>query len=315
MQKSILWKFIGLLAGIAASISLPLAHAEYNPKILRIGFQKSASVLTLIKAQGTLEKRFTPNGVEVKWIEFPAGPQMLEGLNVGAIDIGYVGEAPPVFAQAAGANFVYVGYEGSSPKAEAVLVQKDSPIKRVTDIKGKKIALNKGSNVHYFLVKLLEKNGLKYSDIQPVFLAPADARAAFERGSVDAWVIWDPYTAASEKQIGARVLADATGVVKNYAYFLAERTFATKSADTLAELFEEVRKQGEWINANYAEAAALVAPLQGLDVDVVEKTLRHFSNVYKPITDSVLSEQQLLGDTFFELKLIPKAIRVTDLRL
>jgi sulfonate transport system substrate-binding protein len=311
MRRLFLRAFLGTLLGFAFLASV---RAEYNPKLLRIGFQKSASVLTLIKAQGTLEKRFSPKGIEVKWIEFPAGPQMLEGLNVGAIDIGYVGEAPPIFAQAAGANFVYAGFEGSSPKAEALLVQKDSPIKTVADLKSKKIALNKGSNVHYFLVKLLEKNGLRYSDIQPVFLAPADARAAFERGSVDAWVIWDPYTAASEKQIGARILADATGVVKNYAYFLAERTFATKSAETLAELFEEVKKQGEWINANYAEAAALVAPLQGLDEDIVEKTLRHFSNVYGPITDSVLAEQQLLGDTFFELKLIPKAIQVKDLK-
>jgi sulfonate transport system substrate-binding protein len=208
-----------------------------------------------------------------------------------------------------------VGYEGSSPAAEALLVHKDSPIKKAADLKGKKIALNKGSNVHYFLVKLLEKNGLKYSDIEPVFLAPADARAAFERGSVDAWVIWDPYTAATEKQIGAHILADATGVVKNYAYFLAERTFATKSPDVLKQLFGVLQEQGDWINKNYAQASQLIAPLQGLDADVVEKTLRHFSNVIKPIDPSVLDEQQKLGDTFFELKLIPKAIKVKDAAL
>lgn len=307
--------FLGLLAGLILSASLHPAHAEYKPGRLRIGFQKSASVLTLIKARGTLEKRLSSRGVEVKWIEFPAGPQMLEGLNVGAVDIGYVGEAPPIFAQAAGANFVYVAYEGSSPEAESLLIQKDSPIKSVGELKGKKIALNKGSNVHYFLVKLLEKHGLKYSDIQPAFLAPADARAAFERGIVDAWVIWDPYAAASEKQIGARILANATDVVKNYAYFLAERDFATKSPELLKELLEELQTQGAWINAHYGEAAKLVAPLQGLDADVVERSLRHFSNVFKPITDSVLSEQQLLGDAFLELKLIPKAIKVKEASL
>ena len=312
MSYSFLKTLLGTALGLVVLLSSPFAHAEYNPKLLRIGFQKSASALTLIKARGTLEKRFSPGGIDVKWIEFPAGPQMLEGLNVGAIDIGYVGEAPPIFAQAAGADFVYVGYEGASPRAESLLVQKDSPIKKVADIKDKKIALNKGSNVHYFLVKLLEKHGLKYSDIQPVFLAPADARAAFDRGSVDAWVIWDPYAAAAEKQIGARVLADATGVVKNYGYFLADRTFATKSAPLLRQLFEELQRQGEWINQNHSEAAKQVAPLQGVEADIVEKTLRHFSNVFKPITDSVLSEQQQLGDVFFDLKLIPKAIRVKD---
>jgi sulfonate transport system substrate-binding protein len=217
-----------------------------------------------------VEKRLAAQGLEVKWVEFPAGPQLLEGLNVGAIDFGYVGEAPPIFAQAAGANFVYVGYEEPAPTAEAVLVPKGSAIRSVADLKGRKVALNKGSNVHYLLVKLLEKNGLKYADVQPVFLPPADARAAFERGSVDAWVIWDPYTAAAEKQIEARILADGKGVVNNYAFFLAEREFASKRPEVISLLFEELQKQGQWINRNYPAAAAQLAPLQGLDPAVVE---------------------------------------------
>lgn len=280
--------------------------------MLRIGFQKSASLLTLLKAQGAVEKRLAAQELEVKWVEFPPGPQLLEGLNVGAIDFGYVGEAPPNFAQAAGANFVYVGHEEPAPSAEAIIVPKDSPIKSVADLKGKKVALNKGSNVHYLLVKLLEKHGLKYADIQPVFLPPADARAAFERGSVDAWVIWDPYTAAAEKQVGARVLADGKGVVNNYALFLAEREFASKRPNVIKLLFEELQKQGQWINSNHKEAATQLAPLQGLDPAVVEQTIRHYSNDVRPINDDVLSEQQKLGDTFFELKLIPKAAKVKD---
>ena len=145
------------------------AHAD-PAKELRIGYQKSASLFVLQKAQGTLEKRLAPQGVAVKWVEFPAGPQLLEGLNVGAIDVGFVGEAPPIFAQAAGARFVYVGNDPASPTTEAIVVPKDSPLKTVADLKGKRIALNKGSNVHYLLVKLLEKNGLKYADVTPVFL-------------------------------------------------------------------------------------------------------------------------------------------------
>ncbi len=312
MKRHFFKKALGIALGLTV-ISLPsLVHAEYNPKTLRIGFQKSASQLTLLKAQGAVEKRLTEQGLEVKWVEFPAGPQLLEGLNVGAIDFGYVGEAPPIFAQAAGANFVYVGYEAPSPEAESILVPKDSTIKTVADLKGKKVALNKGSNVHYLLVKLLEKHGLKYADIQTVFIPPADARAAFERGSVDAWVIWDPFSAAAEKQIGARVLADGKGVVNNYAFFLAEREFATKRPDVIKLVFEELQRQGQWINKNYKEAAALIAPLQGLDPAIVEQTLRHYSNDVRPITDAVLAEQQKLGDTFFDLKLIPKAIKVRE---
>ncbi|MFZ4538438.1 sulfonate ABC transporter substrate-binding protein [Propionivibrio sp.] len=315
MKRNFLKTLIGVVLGIGLAASSGLVRAEYNAKLLRIGFQKSASLLTLVKAQGSLEKLFAPQGIEVKWVEFPAGPQLLEGLNVSAIDFGYVGEAPPIFAQAAGANFVYVGHEEPAPSAEALIVPKGSTIKTVADLKGKKIALNKGSNVHFLLVRLLEKHGLKYSDIQPIFLAPADARAAFERGSVDAWVIWDPYTAAAEKQIDARILADGKGVVNNYAFFLAERQFAEKRTDVVKQLFEELQKQGQWINKNYKEAATQLSPLQGLDQAIVEQSIRRYSNDVKPINSKVLAEQQKIADTFFELKLIPKEIKVKDASL
>ena len=143
-----------LVAATVLALTLATAAAHADPaKELRIGFQKSASLLVLQKTQGTLEKRLAPQGVTVKWVEFPAGPQLLEGLNVGAVDIGYVGEAPPIFAQAAGARFVYVGNDPAAPATEALVVQKDSPLKSVADLKGKRVALNKGSNVHYLLVK------------------------------------------------------------------------------------------------------------------------------------------------------------------
>jgi len=315
MKRQFLKKVLGIALGLSVISLSSAVHAEYNPKLLRIGFQKSASLLTLLKAEGTLEKRLAPLGIDVKWVEFPAGPQLLEGLNVGAIDFGYVGEAPPIFAQAAGANFVYVGHEEPAPRAEALIVQKDSPIRSVADLKGKKVGLNKGSNVHYLLVKLLEKHGLKYTDIQPVFIPPADARAAFERGSIDAWVIWDPFTAAAQQQIGARVLADGTGVVNNYAFFLAERDFASKRPEVIREVFAVLQQTGQQINQNYPAAAARIAPLQGVDPAIVEQTIRNYSNVVKPISDPVIDAQQKLGDTFYELKLIPKSIKGKDATL
>lgn len=303
-----------LLAGTTL-FAATSAFAEYNPKQLRIGFQKSGSVLSLIKTQGIFEKLLAPKGIEVKWVEFPAGPQLLEGLNVGAIDLGSVGEAPPIFAQAAGANFVYVGIELPAPAAEAVVVPKDSPLQKVADLKGKKVALNKGSNVHYLLVKLLEKAGLKYSDITPVFLPPADARAAFERGSVDAWVIWDPFLSAAEKQVSARILADGHGVVSNYNFFLAEREFAAKRADVLKQIFDELQKQGLAIKNDPKAAAAQLTTLQGLDADVIERGLRRAGLQVQPISGQVLDEQQKVADTFFDLKLIPKAIKVREATL
>lgn len=290
-----------------------LGEAQTAPApTLRIGFQKSASLLTLQKSLGTLEQRLAPQGVAVKWVEFPAGPQLLEGLNVGSIDVGYVGEAPPIFAQAAGASFVYIGFDPASPEAEALVVPKDSTLKTVADLKGKKVALNKGSNVHFLLVKLLDKHGLSYADIQPVFLPPADARAAFEKGAVDAWVIWDPFLSAAEKQLGARQLADGRGVVNNHAYYLAERGYAQKHPQVIRALFDDSVERGRWLKANVKQAAALIAPLQGLDVEVVESNLRRYQFAVAPLTPAVVAEQQKIADAFHALKLIPKPVRVAD---
>ena len=300
---------------LSASLGVSVSALADTTKTLRIGFQKSASLLTLLKSQGTLEKQLAQKSIEVKWVEFPAGPQLLEGLNVGSIDFGYVGEAPPIFAQAAGANFVYVGYEAPAPSAEAIIVPANSAIQTVADLKGKKVVLNKGSNVHYLLVKLLEKNGLKYNDIQVVFLPPADARAAFERGSVDAWVIWDPFLAAAEKQTNARLLADGKSVVNNHSFFLSDRSFAEKNPTLLKFLFDELATQGKDIRKQYAETAQALAPLQGLDPAVIELSLKRYTHDVRPITEQVLVEQQKIADKFHELKLIPKTIQVREAAL
>lgn len=303
--------FRSLLRWTAPLLLAASLHAQAQTT-LRIGFQKSASLLTLQKSNGSLEKKLAPLGVSVKWVEFPAGPQLLEGLNVGAVDVGFVGEAPPIFAQAAGARFVYIGFDPAAPEAEAIVVPKDSSIKSVADLKGRKVALNKGSNVHYLLVKALEKQGLKPTDLQVVYLPPADARAAFERGAVDAWVIWDPFLAAVEQQSGARVLADGRGLVNNYAYYLAERGFAEKQPQVIQALFEDTQAQAQWLKGNIKAAAAVIAPLQGLAPDVVEKSLTRYQFGVQPLTPAVAAEQQKIADTFHALGLIPKSIRVAD---
>jgi sulfonate transport system substrate-binding protein len=306
--------FIVLALALIVLLSLwpvPQAHAQSRGE-LRIGYQKSASLFVLQKSQGTLEKRLAPLGFAVKWVEFPAGPQLLEGLNVGAVDVGYVGEAPPIFAQAAGAQFVYFGHDPAAPQAEAILITKDSPIRSVADLKGKKVALNKGSNVHYLLVKLLEKHGLQFSDIEPIYLAPADGRAAFESRRVDAWVIWDPFQAAAEKATGARVLADGTGVVNNHQYYLGARGFVAKNPKVIEALFADSVERGIWLKKNLRQAAELIAPQQGLPVDVVELALQRYQFNVKPITAAVAADQQRIADSFFALKLIPKAIKVHD---
>lgn len=298
----------------AAVLATALPVRAQATREVRIGYQKYGT-LTLLKGRGTLEKRLLDKGVTVKWTEFPAGPVLLEGLNVGSIDFGTVGEAPPIFAQAAGANLVYVGYEPPSPKSEAIVVPKGSTLRSVADLKGKKVALNKGSNVHYLLVKALEKAGVAYKDIQPVFLPPADARAAFERGAVDAWAIWDPFLAAAEHQLGARVLADGSGLVSNHQFYLAARPYAEKNADIVAIVLEEVAKVDEWGQQHLSEVAGILARQTGLEPAVLEKAAARYSYGVKPVSPAVIAEQQKIADAFTSLKLIPNPIVVKNAQL
>ena len=308
---------LGLLfaaAGVMVAGMPAAAQAQAKGEVqvqVRIGYQKYGT-LTLLKGRGTLEKRLAEQGVGVKWTEFPAGPVLLEGLNVGSIDFGTVGEAPPIFAQAAGANLVYVGNEPASPASEAIVVPKGSGLRTLADLKGKKIALNKGSNVHYLLLKALEKAGVAYADIQPVFLPPADARAAFERGSVDAWAIWDPFLAAAEKQLGARVLADGKGLVANYQFYLASRTYAEKNPDILRIVLDEVAKVDDWGRNNPEEVATILSAQTGLGKDVVALAASRYAYGVKPVSVDVIASQQRVADAFSGLKLIPKPIVVKD---
>lgn len=296
---------------LAAALSLaaaPLALAQKSDRVLRVGHQKGW--LSVLKSRGTLEKRLNPLGVSVTWTEFNAGPVQLEALNVGSIDFGDVGEAPPIFAQAAGAPLVYAGATVPRPALEAVVVPKDSPIRRVADLKGKRVALNKGSNVHYFLVKLLEKHGLQYADVQPVFLAPPDARAAFEKGAIDAWVIWDPFLASAEKTLGARQVADARGVVNNRAFYFSSRDFATRNPDVLRIAIEEINVLERWISKNQAAAATELSGILGLDRSVTELFLSRADYGAAPVGREVLEEQQHIADTFYDLKLIPRKLNL-----
>ncbi len=308
--RSLLKAALVIAVGVIVSAAHP-AIAQAQDKTVRIGFQKYGK-LVLLKSKGSLEPKLKALGYNVKWSEFNAGPALLEAINVGALDFGNTGEAPPIFAQAAGAPIRYIAFEPPAPKGEAILVPKDSPLKSVADLKGKKVALNKGSNVHYLLVKALEKANVKYSEITPVFLAPADARAAFERGAVDAWVIWDPFQASAEAAIGARTLADGTDTVSNYQFYLASQKFQDSEPKLIDAILDSLREVDDWAKGDIKAVAEQLSPSVGLPVPVLEVALKRQSYGIKPVTKQVIAEQQQVADTFHALGLIPKAISIAD---
>lgn len=282
------------------------------PAQLRIGYQKSAVNLVVLKQHGVLEKRFP--GTKISWLEFPAGPQLLEALSVGSLDFGLTGDSPPVFAQAAGKDLRYVGAEPPKPESSAILVQSDSPLRTLADLKGKRIALQKGSSAHYLLVRALDKAGIAWADIQPVYLAPADARAAFERKSVDAWAIWDPYYAATELSIRPRVLSNGEGLTGNNSFYLASRALVEQQPQLIHALFEELTRADQLVQSSRQEAVQLVAAFSGLEANVVSRFIgRRPSSPTSLLSPAIVADQQRVADAFFRLGVIPRQVRVADI--
>ncbi|GBU17312.1 MULTISPECIES: aliphatic sulfonate ABC transporter substrate-binding protein [Methylobacterium] len=301
------WGALALLLGLC--LAATVAHAQ--EKVIRVGYQKYGT-LVLLKGKGLLEKKLAPLGYSVRWSEFPSGPPLLEALNAGAIDFGSAGETPPIFAQAASPGFVYVAAEPPAPRGEAILVPGDSAVRSLADLKGRTVAFNKGSNVHFLLVQALASAGVSYGDIKPAFLAPADGAAAFARGAVDAWVIWDPYLASGERIPGARTLASAEGLAPNRQFYLSARRFADGNREALNAVIAAVGELDDWARANTDAAAAELAPSVGIPAPVLAVALRRQSYGVAPLDAAAVADQQTIADTFHKLGLLPKPITVSD---
>ncbi len=294
----------------AVAVGLP-GKARFASKTIHIGVQKYGTLIVL-RQRATLEAALQPRGIDVSWHEFPGGPQLLEALSAGAIDFGTTGEAPPIFAQAAGSPLLYVGFEPPTPRGEAILVPNTSKIHALAELRGRKVALNKGSNVHYLLVQALTSVGMTPADVTPIYLAPADARAAFERGAVDAWAIWDPFLAAAQDATGARVLADGTGLAPNRQFFLASRAFAAAQPEILTLINSQIDTTDRWAKANQPETVRLLAASMGLPAAVVATAVGRMGYGARTLTREVVADQQNIADTFFGLGLIPKKLDVAS---
>jgi sulfonate transport system substrate-binding protein len=294
------------------ALAAPLrAQAGDAPLQIRIGYQKSSINLLVAKQLHLVEQRFP--GARIEWTEFPAGPQLLEALGAGSLDFGMTGDTPPVFAQAAGTDVIYAGVEPPKPKSSAILVPPDSPVKSVADLKDKRIAFQKGSSAHYLVLQALASAGLKYADIQPVYLAPADARAAFESHSIDAWAIWDPYWAAAEHGTPARVLTTGEGLSDNNTFYLSSRRFAGANPQVLTALFAVLSEADRRVQAQHDQAPALIAAATGLDAAVAKIFLdRRPPSPVTPLDTAVIARQQSLADSYATAGLIPHPIRVAD---
>jgi len=307
---------LGSLAAFGA-LSSGLVHGQSAPAgSLRIGLQKSSTLATVLRTRGTFEQILAPLNVKVSWHEFTSGLPLLEALNLGNIDVSAdVADTVPVFAQAAGANLTFVAQEAPSPSAQAIVVRADSPIQSVAGLRGRRVGFAKAAGVHFLLLAALEKAGLSFKDIEPAYLAPADGRAAFERGAIDAWVVWDPFLAAVQKQARVRLLADGHQLASYQRYYLAGTPFAQARPEVLGVFFSELQKAGVWVKKRPKEAAALLAPVWGLDADIVELANSRRSYEVRAVLPSSLVEQQRIADAFLSEKLLPRRVDTLNVPL
>ncbi|WP_241492139.1 aliphatic sulfonate ABC transporter substrate-binding protein [Pseudomonas sp. TTU2014-080ASC] len=290
------------------------AQAADEAKKLRIGYQKSSTLISLLKSNGSLERALAPLDISLSWHEFPNGQPLLEALNVGNIDLSAdVADTVPVFAQAAGAELTYFAQEAASPSAQAVIVREDSPLTSLEQLKGKKVAVTKAAGSHYLLLVALAKAGLKFSDIQPAYLTPADGRAAFENRKVDAWVTWEPFLSGAQQQLPTRTLADGRDLADYKRYYLTSSKFAQANPQVLNVVFEQLLSAAEWLRANPAEAAKVLSPLWGnLDPAIVEKANSRRSYQVQRVERASLNEQQKIADAFVAEGLLPRAVDALD---
>ena len=308
---------IAILAGMLALA--PLGATRAAERTLHIGYQKYGT-LVFEKTRGTLEKKLAPLGVTVTWTEFLGGPALLEAMGAGSIDFGITGDAPPIFAQAGGVDLAYIAVEPPSPHGEALIALQSSPFHSVADLRGHRIALNKGSNVHNLLVRVLAANGLSITDVQAVYLKPSDARAAFENGSVDAWVIWDPYLAAAETALPTRKIADgvaANGRVidENREFFLATRAYARANQDAINILMKDLGETEAYAAAHRSEVVSLLAPEMRMDPAAVKLAIDRLAFGVSSVNAANFASQQDIADLFASLHLIPKKIDVGQAKI
>ena len=303
-------QFLGLAMGGAFAGILARAVAATELKEIRIGYQKSG-IFPAIKQRRTLEGVFNPLGIDIKWAEFTFGPPLLEGIATGNLDYGYTGDAPPVFAQAAGANLDYVAVLPRHA-SEGIIVPEESPIQTLADLKGKRIGFGKASSAHTTTLAALDKAGLAYTDIKPVYLPPADAASAFARGAIDAWTIWDPFLAIAQRG-KVRTLAYAKDVHDPNNFLLANRNLVTQHPEIVNKFNDVFAQELQWADTHRDELAELIHEASGVDLESMRVAMKRSAFTALPVSEEITAKQQAVADRFYKAGLLPKPIAVRDI--
>ncbi len=283
--------------------------ANKGQVVLNIGDQKG-NMRAQLEASGALKNV----SYKINWYEFPAAAPVAEALKVDAIDIGYLGDAPFIFANSNGGTAKAIAVYKADPYPVAILVPQNSPIKSAKDLKGKSLAFNKGSISHLLTLKTLEQQGLKPEDVTFKFLPPADGKLAVANGSVDAWVVWDPYTAYAELKDHFRIVVNGRGLYSGYTFLAAtDKSLKAQSKRVaIQDFIYRLKESQAWAGQHGDEFGKAYAKITGLPEDVGIKAFKRRNASWEPIDNEVIKVSQGTADFYTKYKLIDKKFDVTS---
>ena len=276
---------------------------------LTIGDQKGTGAEALLKAAGLISKL----PFKVNWTDFTSGPPMLQAMGAGSVDIGGVGDAPPVFAASGGEKVAIVGARTTPAAAAAIVVPKNSPITSISQLKGKKIAVAQGSSADYHLLTVLNKAGLTTKQVTLEYLQPAEALAAFNSGHVDVWDIWSPYIEQAVGQDDARVLVNGSGFGAPYSFEVASRAALADpgKAAAIRDYLTVLNQAYVWSGTHIATWAKLWGDATGLPGSIMVTASQDDVNKPVTITSGVISAEQQLVTAFYRAGLIPANVNMS----
>ena len=281
----------------------PSGPVDLSTVTLKVGDQKAISIEVLLKASGQLDNL----PYKVEFSTFTAGPPLIEAASANGIDLAQTGNTPVIFGAASNADIKIIGALEATGKGDAVLVSKDSPIKSVADLKGKKVAVTKGSSANANLLLQLKKAGLSLGDIEPIYLAPADGYASFRSGDVDALSIWDPYTAIAEQEVGARSIASAETAANGYNFWAASAKAVGDAgkAAAIKDFLTRYAAATKWSSENLDVWSAKYAELTAISPDASKVTWTRSIKYPTALTDKIVASEQEIADAFTDAKAIP----------
>lgn len=270
---------------------------------LHVGDQAGAGSQALLTAAGLIGKL----PFKVAWSDFTAGPPMLQAMSAGAVDIGSVGDAPPIFAAAGGSKIAVVTALQANPLGSAILVPANSPIRTLAELRGKRIAVTQGSSANYHLLAILKKAGLTIHDVTPDYLLPPEAEAAFSSHQVDAWDVWSPFVEQAVAQHHARVLATGAGIGLTYSFVVASRAALANPATARAirDYLQLLDQAYRWAASHHSAWATTWAKASGLPESVMVAAVKDSLTSPTPITPAVVSSEQAVANAFTAAGLIP----------